>query len=131
MCVRSTVKYGLVLYWHTLKVTEAAGLIQIPYRAARVVSGARMFTNQFRLEGDLSWESVGDRAKFLGLNMFHKIHLNVSCSMNSAEFTIRHCELCYQVFRVFSDQFLLKFFWLQKKSRIPLYHARPNQHATV
>ena len=74
VCVRSTIEYGLVLYWHTLKQTEAARLVQIQYRAARVCSGTFMFTNQSRLEADLSWESVADRAKFLGLSIFHKIH---------------------------------------------------------
>ena len=78
VCVRSTIEYGLVLYWHTLKQTEAARLVQIQYRAARVCSGALMFTNQSRLEADLSWESVADRAKFLGLSIFHKIHLNLT-----------------------------------------------------
>ena len=65
MCVRSTDGHDLVIYWHTLKATEAALLLQIQHRAARVVYGALMFTNQSRLEGDLSWESVADRAKFL------------------------------------------------------------------
>ena len=37
-----------------------------------------MFTNQSRLEADLSWESVAERAKFLGLSIFHKIHLNLT-----------------------------------------------------
>ena len=31
-----------------------------------------------QLEGDLCWESVGDRAKFLGLSIFHKTHLNLA-----------------------------------------------------
>ena len=34
VCVRSTIEYGLVLYWHTLKQTETARLSQIQYRAA-------------------------------------------------------------------------------------------------
>ena len=78
VCVRSTIEYGLVLYWHTLKQTEAARLTQIQYRAARVCTGALMFTNQSRLEKDLSWESIAERVKFLGLGIFHKIHLNLT-----------------------------------------------------
>ena len=78
MCVGSTIEYGLVLYWHTLKQTEAARLVQIQYRAARVCTGALMFTNQSRLEADLSWESIAERVKFLGLGIFHKIHLNLT-----------------------------------------------------
>ena len=78
VCVRSTIEYGLVIYWHTLKQTEVARLTQIQYRAARICTGALMFTNQSRLEADLSWESLADRSKFLGLSIFHKIHLNLT-----------------------------------------------------
>ena len=67
-----------MLHWHTLKQTEAARLRQIQYRAARVCTGALMFTNQSRLEVDLSWETIAERAKFLGLSIFHKIHLNLT-----------------------------------------------------
>ena len=68
----------LVLYWHTLKQTETARLSQIQYRAARICTGALMFTNQSRLEIDLSWETISERARFLGLSIFHKIHLNLT-----------------------------------------------------
>ena len=37
-----------------------------------------MFTYQSRLEGDISWESVADRAKFLGLSIYHKVNLNLT-----------------------------------------------------
>ena len=66
------------MYWHTLTQSEAARLIQIQHRAARLCSGALMYTNQSHLEADLSWESVAGRAKFLGLSIFHKIHLNLT-----------------------------------------------------
>ena len=75
VCVRSVIEYGLVLYWHTLKPTEAARINQIQYRASKLCSGALHFTNQSRLEADLSWETIADRAKLLGLCIFHKIHL--------------------------------------------------------
>jgi hypothetical protein len=42
------------------------------------ISGALHFTSQLRLEHDLSLESIENRAKFLGLNIFHKIHLGLS-----------------------------------------------------
>ena len=75
VCVRSVIEYGLVLYWHTLKPTEAARINQIQYKAAKLCSGALHFTNQRRLEVDLSWETIADRANLLGLCIFHKIHL--------------------------------------------------------
>ena len=75
VCVRSVIEYGLVLYWHTLKPTEAARLNQIQYRASKLVTGALHFTSQTRLEADLSWETIADRAKLLGICIFHKIHL--------------------------------------------------------
>ena len=48
VCVRSTIEYGSVLYWHALTQTEAARLIQIQYCAARLCSGALivMYANQ-------------------------------------------------------------------------------------
>ena len=75
VCVRSTLEYGLVLYWHTLKPTEAARLEQIQYRAAKICTGALHFSSQHKLQVDLSWEKLEDRAKFLGICIFHKIHL--------------------------------------------------------
>ena len=78
VCVRSTVEYGLVLYWHSLKQTEAARIRQIQYRGARIVTGALPFTSQSKLESDLALETVDNRAKFLGLTIFHKIHLGLT-----------------------------------------------------
>ena len=73
--MRSVIEYGLVLYWHTLKPTEAARINQIQYKASKLCTGALHFTNQSRLEADLSWETIDERAKLLGLCIFHKIHL--------------------------------------------------------
>jgi hypothetical protein len=78
VCVRSTLEYGLVIYWHTLKQTEKAQLSRIQYRGAKICSGALHLTSQLRLEQDLSLESIANRAKFLGLSIFHKIHLGLS-----------------------------------------------------
>ena len=58
VCVRSTVEYGLVLYWHSLKQTEAARIRQIQYRGARIVTGALPFTSQSKLESDVAWETT-------------------------------------------------------------------------
>ena len=78
VCVRSTIEYGLVLYWHTLKPTQKAQISRIQYRGAKICSGALHFTSQLRLEQDLSWGSIDSRARFLGLSIFHKIHLGAS-----------------------------------------------------
>ena len=40
VCVRSTLEYGLVIYYHTLKQTEMARLQQIQYRAAKLCTAA-------------------------------------------------------------------------------------------
>ena len=78
MCVRSTVEYGLVLYWNNLKQTEAARIRQIQYRGARIVTGALPFTSQSKLESDLALETFDERYRFLGLTIFHKIHLGLT-----------------------------------------------------
>ena len=78
VCVRSTIEYGLVIFWHTLKQTEKAQISRIQYRGAKIISGALHLTSQLRLEQDLSLESIANRAKFLGLSIFHKIHLGLS-----------------------------------------------------
>lgn len=78
VCVRSTIEYGLVIYWHTLKPTEAARINQIQYRAAKICTGALHFSSQSKLEEDLSWETIDSRAKFLGLTIFHKVHLGLT-----------------------------------------------------
>ena len=57
------------------KPTEAAHLNQIQYRASKLVTGALQFTSQTRFEADLSWETIVDRAKLLGICIFHKSHL--------------------------------------------------------
>ena len=67
-----------MLYWHSLKQTEAARIRQIQYRGARIVTGALPFTSQSKLESDLALETVDNRAKFLGLTIFHKIHLGLT-----------------------------------------------------
>ena len=71
VCVRSTVEYGLVLYWHSLKQTEAARIRQIQYRGARIVTGALPFTSQSKLESDIAWETTDNRARLLGITIFH------------------------------------------------------------
>ena len=52
-----------------------ARLNQIQYRAAKLCTDALHLTSQSKLEKELAWESLADRVKFLGLGIFHKIHL--------------------------------------------------------
>ena len=76
LTVRSIIDYGLIVYFNSLKVAEISRLRQVQYRAAKLCTGALHLTSQASLEQDLAWESLADRALFLGLSLFHKIHLN-------------------------------------------------------
>ena len=78
LTVRSVIDYGLVIYFHTLKQTQKAKLYQVQYRAAKLCTGALKFTSQAKLEKELAWESISERADFLGLCIFHKIHLGLN-----------------------------------------------------
>ena len=59
----------------TLKTSELAQLDNLQYRAAKLVTGALHFTNKEKLNIELGWESFQQRIEFLGLSLFHKIHL--------------------------------------------------------
>ena len=76
LTVRSVVDYGMIVYYNSLKSAEICRLRQIQYRAAKICTGALHLTSQASLEKDLAWETLDDRALFLGLSLFHKIHLN-------------------------------------------------------
>ena len=73
--VRSVVDYALPLYGNTLKQTELARLEQIQYRAAKIVTGALHFTSREKLNEELGWETIKKRVEYLGLSIFHKIHV--------------------------------------------------------
>ena len=74
--VRSVIDYRLPIYANTLKLTEIARLERIQYRAAKLCTGALHFTSQDKLNTELGWETIKKRIEFLGLSLFHKIHLN-------------------------------------------------------
>ena len=74
--IRSVIKYGLVVYFHSLTQCQKRRLSQVQYRAAKVVTGGLHFSSQDKLEQDLSWETISDRADFLSLCIFHKIALH-------------------------------------------------------
>ena len=72
--IRSCIDYMLPVYFHTLKQTEKSRIEQIQYKAAKLASGALHYTSQIKLEKEMGWESISDRADFLGLTLFRKIH---------------------------------------------------------
>ena len=76
LTVRSIIDYGLPLYFNTLKETDKARLNRIQYRAAKICTGALHLSSSQKLENDLAWESISDRSDFLGISLFHKIHLH-------------------------------------------------------
>ena len=76
LTVRSVIDYGLVVYFNSATSADKGRLRQLQYRAAKLCTGTLHLTSQTALEHDLAWESVSDRALFLGLSMYHKIHLN-------------------------------------------------------
>ena len=76
LVVRSVIDYGLPIYGNNLKQTELARLERLQYRAAKLVTGALHFTSREKLNVELGWESIKKRTNFLGLSLFHKIHLH-------------------------------------------------------
>ena len=73
--VRSVIDYSLPLYANSLKKTDLARLERLQYSAAKLVTGALHHTSREKLNNELGWESIKTRIDFLGLSMFHKIHL--------------------------------------------------------
>ena len=69
--------YGIFIYFHNLKQSEIHRIEQIQYKAGQVVTGALPLTSMLKLNIELGWESIAERAKFLGLTFFHKIHMQL------------------------------------------------------
>ena len=74
--VRSTIDYGLQIYYHTLKLTEKERFEIIKYSTTKLVTGALQTTSKFKLYKELGWETLKKRADYLGLTSFHKVHKN-------------------------------------------------------
>ena len=74
--VRSVIDYALPVYCTTLKQTEISRLENIQYRAAKIVTGTFHLTSKEKLNIELGWKTIQQRADILGLNIFHKIHLH-------------------------------------------------------
>ena len=76
--IRSLIDYGLVIYYHQLKQTEVARLDQIQYKAGKLASGALHFSSKVKINLEMGWEEISSRARYLGLCLFQKIHLNLT-----------------------------------------------------
>ena len=70
--------YGLFVFYHTLTQLQTSKLDRIQYNAAKLVSSTLHYTSKEKLFSELGWESIKQRADFLGLTLFHKIHCNVT-----------------------------------------------------
>ena len=75
LTVRSVIDYCLPVYFNNLKATDVIKLNRLQYSAAKLVSGTLHNTSADKLNKELGWETITDRAKCLGLSIFHKIHL--------------------------------------------------------
>ena len=73
LTVRSVIDYALPVYYHTLKLSQKALLDKVQYTAAKIVTGALHLTSTDKLNQELGWETIGDRADLLGSSVFHKI----------------------------------------------------------
>ena len=76
LTIRSIFDYGLIVYYNSLKVTDKDRLDRIQYSAAKLVTGALHHTSKAKLYNTLGWETIHERAEFLGMTLFHKIHCN-------------------------------------------------------
>ena len=116
--VRSVIDYGLPLYFNNLKQTDILKINRVQYNAAKVVTGALPYTSQEKLEYELGWESIKNRADYLGITIFHKIHLHETrplvrkCMPSlspSNNYNIRNNSI-YNIFPFFSQKFSNSFF---------------------
>ena len=117
LLVRSVIDYGLIIHFHSLRQTEVARLTQIQYRAAKLVTGALHLTSRDKLDAELGWENISTRAEFLGLSLFHKIHLHETrplvrtcMSTLSANFQNTRAKGCYVTFPNLGNHFSKSFF---------------------
>ena len=118
LTVRSVIDYALPVYHKQLKQTEMARLENLQYRAGKIVTGALHFTSKDKLNAELGWESILKRGNFLGLNIFHKIHLHetrplIRTCMPKLDFERKHLTRSkggYIPFKQNGDKFKRSFF---------------------
>ena len=70
------IDYALPVYANNLKLTELARLDRLQHKAGKLVCGALHYTRRVKLNNELGWETFQQRIDFLGLCLFHKIHLH-------------------------------------------------------
>ena len=75
LTIRSVIDYGLIIFGTTLNQIDLNRLERVQYRAAKLVTGALHLTSREKLNEELGWESIRARVDFLGLSLFHKIHI--------------------------------------------------------
>ena len=75
LTVRSIIDYGLVIFGSTLKLSDLERLEKLQYCAAKICTGALHLTSRDKLNKEMGWGSIKTRIDFLGLSLFHKIHL--------------------------------------------------------
>jgi hypothetical protein len=76
LTVRSIFDYALPVYYHSLNLVDKERFETIQYSAAKLTTGALWYTSKLKLNQELGWETVSNRAEYLGLTLFHKIHKN-------------------------------------------------------
>ena len=69
------IDYALPIYGNNLRQIEINRLEQIQYRAAKLVVRALKYTSREKLNKELGWETIKKRIEYLGLSIFHKIHV--------------------------------------------------------
>ena len=69
------IDYTLPIYSNNLKISNINRLEQLQYNGAKLVTGSLNYTSRIKLNEDLGWETIRERINFLGLNIFHEIHV--------------------------------------------------------
>ena len=62
-----------MLYYNNCSAKECAKFDQIQYNAAKLVTNTLHYTSKLKLNQELGWESIQDRANSLGICLFNKI----------------------------------------------------------
>ena len=70
--IRSVIDYGLIVYYHSLSQTDKNKIDKIQYSAAKLVSSTMHLTSRVKLEKEMGWSSIKDRADFLALTLLKK-----------------------------------------------------------
>ena len=65
----------LLSIYGNLRQIEINRREQLQYRAAKLVVGTLKFTSREKLNKELGWETIKKRIEYLGLSIFHKIHV--------------------------------------------------------